>query len=245
MPSTNIIRTKSATTQTTQPCPAGAVGMFSWDDNNIVEKQRCRLQFLNSFYTEQLLRSVLLPVLLKTHRVSLRALDWLVTNYSKKNPVVYQTLPDNPFCPQPTLVNIYKDYKVWLRTHKRRNFDMFRRHGKVKFQLDDTTYYSTVAQLNFFAWAVQFEVLQYAEKNIQIIEQDHTRALAHAKLVKKQQSLSLPAGSQVYQKAHYHKRRQPLTPVTPGNCFVYDVHLQMKSTWGRVVEILKFISIAN
>ena len=206
-------------TQTTQTCGQGAIGMFKWGDAQLVEKQRARLRVLACFYTPLLLHAVLIPVLQKTHRVSLRALDWLVTNYSKKNPVVYKT-SNTALCAQTTLVNIHKDYKVWLRTHKRRNFDMFRRHGRVSFELDGETYITTVAQLNFFSWAIQYEVLDYALKHIHDIEADHAQALS------KSRHLSTSAKTP----PHATKRRQALSKPPRVKCFVYNVHIQINAS---------------
>lgn len=104
------------------------------------------------------------------NKLSLRALDWLVTNYSKKMPIVYKATP--PKLP-PVLVNVHNEYKNWLHTHKRRNFDMFRRRKRIFFTFKGEEHRTTVGQLNFFYWASRYGVLAYARTHIDDIESDH------------------------------------------------------------------------
>ena len=100
------------------------------------------------------------------------AIDWLVTNYAKKNPIIYKVTP--PDCPE-VLVNIYRSYKSWLWNYKRKNFDPFRRGNRIFFtrgENDTVVYESTVGQLNFFYWAARYGVLDYAQSHIKAIEKD-------------------------------------------------------------------------
>ena len=195
--------------RTTQTRGQGQCGLFYWKDNSLVEKQRTQLRVLSQYYSVSLLRAVVVPMLKQTHRVSLRALDWLVTNFSKKHPVVYKT-SSSALCPAPTIINLHTHYKLWLRTHKRRNFDMFRRQGRVFFDVDGVTYTTTVAQLNFFWWAIQYEVLEYALKHVDAIERDHTQAMVQSRA----------------QMASTGKRRQLLTKPR-ATCFVYNIHMRL------------------
>ena len=164
-----------------------SVGRFYWqnDTGTLEPKQRARLADIEPYYTDTVIDSILIPIITKSEpnmhirpeRLSLRALDWLVTNYAKKKPVVYKIAPPN----HPTIpVNIHNDYKSWLNNHKRRNFDMFRRRKRIFFEHRDATsgnmltHETTVGQLNFFFWAARYGVLDYARANILAIEADHT-----------------------------------------------------------------------
>ena len=156
------------------------IGRFYWlvdttlkTDDNLDPKQRARLSDIASYYTDEIIESILIPIISKSEtggRLSLRALDWLVTNYAKKKPVVYKIAPPHhPIIP----VNIHNDYKSWLNNHKRRNFDMFRRRKRIYFEFRDQTFETTVGQLNFFFWAARYGIIDYAKTNIVEIEADH------------------------------------------------------------------------
>ena len=184
--------------------------LFRWEPGTISFKQEQRLAFLANFYTVETLRNVLVPMIEQKHAVSLRALDWLVTNYSKKTPVVYETPETNliTFHKQvSTVVNVHAEYKNWLRTHKRKNFDMFRRKGRIFFTLDNQEYETTVAQLNFFYWAIKYEVLSYALQHVKAIESDHSATL---KETKKEMAAS-------------PKKRRELSKPPSLKCYVYEV----------------------
>jgi hypothetical protein len=165
------MHTTAATTTTTMT----RVGVFWWE-GRLCHKKKHRLQNIIEYFNETRLRDVLLPVLSKRGILSLRALDWLVTNYSKKKPVVYNVTPPN--CPE-VVVNMYRSYKTWLWNHKRKNFDPFRRGQRIFFTLDDDTYESTVGQLNFFFWASRYGVLDYAQRHIREIEKDQALSTRH------------------------------------------------------------------
>ena len=70
------------------------VGRF-WFSNTLQRTRWEQLQVIEPYYTDDLIESQLLPLIHKqagttgTKRVSLRVLDWLVTNFSKKNRIIY------------------------------------------------------------------------------------------------------------------------------------------------------------
>lgn len=147
------------------------VGRFWWE-GTLCKKKVWTLEKIQNYFSNERLKTILLPIITKKEgHVSLRALDWLVTNYAKKIPVIYNVQP--PDCPE-MVVNIYRSYKTWLWNHKRKNFDPFRRGKRVFFRLDNdvTVYESTVGQLNFFFWASRYGVLTYARLHIAEIEKD-------------------------------------------------------------------------
>lgn len=151
------------------------VGRFFWD-GYLCKKKVSRLEKIQEYFTDSQLTTVLLPIIRKDCALSLRALDWLVTNYSKKIPVIYKVKPPN--CPE-IIVNIYRSYKSWLWNHKRKNFDPFRRGKRIMFKIhetDTTVHESTVGQLNFFFWASRYGVLDFAQSNIKEIEKDQAVA---------------------------------------------------------------------
>ena len=175
----------------------GRVGSFWWE-GTLCPKKKCRLEKIQEYFDEPRLRSLLVPIITKDNGLSLRALDWLVTNYSKKKPVVYNVQPPN--CPE-VIINVYRSYKSWLWNHKRKNFDPFRRGKRIFFDLGDETYESTVGQLNFFYWASRYGVLDYAKQHITEIERDQavtTKAHHVVAVKKKRRQLSQPPKETVF-----------------------------------------------
>ena len=144
------------------------VGPFFWK-GSLCRKKIFRLEKMVDYFTCSKIKAILLPIINKEGSLSLRALDWLVTNYSKKKPIIYNVTP--PDCPE-VVVNMYRSYKSWLWNHKRKNFDPFRRGQRIFFSLESRVYESTVGQLNFFFWASRYGVLDYADKHIKEIEKD-------------------------------------------------------------------------
>jgi hypothetical protein len=96
-----------------------------------------------------------------TSNISLRLIDWFVTNYAKKHNVAYLTK-------QQKYVIVYLSYKSHLKAYSKRMFDPFCRWKRIKFRELDTT----VGQLNFFEWALSDEVLDYLELHQDEVHKD-------------------------------------------------------------------------
>lgn len=154
---------------------------------------------------EGIIEGHIIPLVSQTSVISLRALDWLVTNYSKKNNIVCKTKHGSLF-------NIYHGYKIALSHFRRRNFDPFRRRQRIILSHKGNDYETTVGQCNFIHWAYQSGVLQYALENSDEIERDmNVAALMNKTERKTQREKGIP-----------HKRRElSKAPVT--KCSVYEV----------------------
>jgi intein-encoded DNA endonuclease-like protein len=124
--------------------------------------------------------------------LSLRLLDWFVTNYSKKYIIILNTGGPRGF-------NVYQNYKLQLKGFAKLNFDPFSRSGKLMFYYNDNDvdYIKTsCSQLCFFRWCFQHGILDYVKKNLESIENDMKVSLKVSKslsLNKKRKSLSLSA----------------------------------------------------
>jgi hypothetical protein len=80
-----------------------------------------------------------------------------------------------------------------LKAYSKRLFDPFRRHGRVVLELDDRSLETTVAQLSFFKWAIENNVLKYALEYKEDIKRDmdaHTRHRHDKTVVEKRKELS-------------------------------------------------------
>lgn len=155
------------------------IGLFH-NSEPFDRKQLPVMQALAHYYTSDRVKEVLLPVISRNgeDKLSLRALDWLVTNYSKKNPIIYKVKPaDMP----EKFVNMYTEYKTWLWKYRRTHFDPFRRRHRLTFRVDGVEYTTTVGQLNFMYWASKYGVLEYARKHLDDIEKDHATVTKNKK----------------------------------------------------------------
>jgi hypothetical protein len=93
--------------------------------------------------------------------LSLRLIDWFVTNYAKKFNVAYLTKTQKH-------VIVYLSYKSHLKAYSKKMFDPFCRWKRIKFQDIETT----VGQLNFFEWAINDDILDYLERHKDAIHAD-------------------------------------------------------------------------
>lgn len=108
------------------------------------------------------------------HTISLRIIDWFVTNYAKKHGTWIPKMVNN--------VEIrflfHQQYKNCLTAYSKKCFDPFCRvklstSEYVNMPFLNGQYIQTnIGQLNFFKWAFENNIIEYIEKNYDIIEKD-------------------------------------------------------------------------
>jgi hypothetical protein len=107
--------------------------------------------------------------------ISLRILDWFITNYSKK----YRTIIENNIIG--ISVDVYMHYKLMLKSYNKKSFDPFSRKNKIVFYYkddcncdDDCPHYieTSCGQLTFFKWCFENQILEYVKAHLEIIEKD-------------------------------------------------------------------------
>jgi hypothetical protein len=134
----------------------------------------------------------MLAVINGTTNISLRIMDWFVTNYSKKHYTVYD-LVENVSINRQKRFKVYVDYKLKLRAYSKKRFDPFCRWDRINVPHKNGTTYiqTTLGQLNFFKWAIENEVLRYIQENYTSIEADmNIRNNTTRKLAKSHQTSS-------------------------------------------------------
>lgn len=111
--------------------------------------------------------------------VSLRLLDWLVTNYAKKHNVVYSI--ENADGTKGSF-NMFMDYKSQLKAYSKRFFDPFCRRERIEIRNSDGVLQTTtVAQMNFVRWMIMKNVGEYAIRHQDSIEKDMVSVSRKAK----------------------------------------------------------------
>ena len=127
---------------------------------------------LNKFYSGNGNLQRIKNILEGNSELSLRLIDWFVTNYAKKYNIGYTTKNQR-------YVVVYLSYKSHLKAYSKRMFDPFCRWKRIRFQDIETT----VGQLNFFEWAITDEVLDYIESHREQIHNDMENRLHSTKVV--------------------------------------------------------------
>ena len=115
----------------------------------------------------------MLPIVTGKSKISLRVIDWFVTNYSKKNNINYyiQTKKNGELVNKQFIV--YLNYKSQLKAYSKKQFDPFCRRERISFYYDSKKeIVTTVGQLNFFRWAIENNIISYIKKNLKIVESD-------------------------------------------------------------------------
>lgn len=135
------------------------------------------LRSLRNFYAIPHNLALLTKVLRNEAGVSLRIIDWLVTNHSKKKNICYllkdATGAETPF-------NVFMHYKAQLKAYSKRYFDPFARRERLEFRdSNNEVLHSTCGQLNFFRWGISHGVIQYGIQNAEAIERDMMASIQH------------------------------------------------------------------
>jgi len=135
---------------------------------NIKAKKDIVLPNLYEFFKEPKHINSMLPIIMGESKISISVLDYFVTNYSKTKKVYYKIGKE--------IFNVHMNYKDQLDGYRKKLFDPFCRNKRIPFYYNDTQYViTTVAQLNFFRWAITNKVLDYVNENFTEIYKDMQR----------------------------------------------------------------------
>ena len=153
-------------------------------DNCLLSKEEVLLDSLYEFYKNKNNLNKILPIVTGTSELSLRVLDYFVTNYSKNNQINLGNKNDTKY-------NVYHDYKNKLKSYNKRFFDPFCRinkkniTNKIAFKYDDEKYIvTTIGQLNFFRWAIRNKIIDYVVNDLERINNDMNNYNCKKKLYK-------------------------------------------------------------
>jgi hypothetical protein len=148
---------------------------------SISSKQALLIIPITKYFSDRRLLNKLITIL-KGEGISLRLVDWFVTNYCKKYNVMYNVMDFRPPVPGMSEIQrksfdnfiiVHTNYKGQLKAYSKRNFDPFCRRNRIRFYYEDNKYFiTTVGQLNFFKWALENNIVDYVQKHMKEIEDD-------------------------------------------------------------------------
>jgi hypothetical protein len=131
-------------------------------------KDKLLMDNISKFYNTKTINDIL-PITQGNSTLSLRVLDWFVTNYCKTYNIILDDKKHN--------YNIYLDYKSQLKAFSKKQFDPFCRRERIVFYYNKTDYITTtVGQLNFFKWAIENNILEYVNNNLKTIEDNMNKS---------------------------------------------------------------------
>ena len=167
-------------------------GVFSPKEKFILERNK-KFFSSNRKYIDQML-----SIINGESEISIRDLDWFITNYSKKKNIFYKI----QVCGRIELFYVNNEYKNQLNGYSKRYFDPFCRKQKVIYRYRNTTvstnntgvnkkskydvvFETSIGQLNFFQWAIRNKVIHYVKSHLDEIAADMNATLRESKQRKK------------------------------------------------------------
>ena len=133
-------------------------------------KQELIIASLQRFYSGRDDLNEIVELLKGTSEVSLRLIDWFVTNFAKAHSTSY-ILNSQEFV-------VYMNYKNQLKAYSKKLFDPFCRRERISFQIPGhEAFLTTVGKLNFFRWAIEKGILDYIKGHQPEIEKEMNAAM--------------------------------------------------------------------
>jgi len=109
------------------------------------------LTSIRKFYDEPPNGQMLLDILQHRRGISLRNLEYFVTNYAKETNLSYTT--------GGKLFTVHLAYKSSLDGYSKKLFDPFCRTERIQFEVLGQEVTTTVAQLNFIRWCITNDII--------------------------------------------------------------------------------------
>ena len=138
---------------------------------------------LMDFYQNKEYLNKMMRIINGESKISLRIVDWFVTNFAKKYYTVYELDTEVAHTASEKIrFKVYNDYKLRLKAYSKLNFDPFCRWSRISIPYDENSVMeTTIGQLNFFKWAIEHKIVDYIEAHYQDIENDMNNRNSTAK----------------------------------------------------------------
>jgi hypothetical protein len=144
---------------------------MTYNSSNLTTQNLLLFENLIVFFKENNNLQKISNIINGNSRLSLRIIDWFVTNFAKKNDVIYKN--NAHYSKHNRSFRVYNEYKLKLKAYGKMKFDPFCRWTRITIPYDNDHFMeTTIGQLNFFKWAIENNILEYIEENYENIETD-------------------------------------------------------------------------
>lgn len=144
---------------------------MTYNSTNLTTQNLLLFENLIGFFKENNNLQKISNIINGNSPLSLRIIDWFVTNYAKKNDVIYKN--NTHYSKHNRSFRVYNEYKLKLKAYGKMKFDPFCRWTRITIPYDNEHFMeTTIGQLNFFKWAIENNILEYIEENYEKIEAD-------------------------------------------------------------------------
>ena len=148
--------------------------MSCYNSTQLNTQNELLMKNLMEFYNNRDYLYKMMRIINGESKISLRIVDWFVTNYAKKYYTVYELVTSsNLGIQQTSRFKVYNDYKLKLKAYSKKRFDPFCRWERITIPYDNENYMeTTIGQLNFFKWAIENNIIEYISDHYTDIEND-------------------------------------------------------------------------
>lgn len=127
----------------------------------------------------------MIDIIINNNIISLRLLNWFAMKYSATMKALEIKKKDNNL----ELFDVKISYKARLNTHSKKYFDPFRRGKRFDYYYNPNNkneyIETTLCQLNFFRWLMLHNLIEYVEKNFDVLKQKMGIYEKNKKMIKK------------------------------------------------------------
>ena len=188
--------------------------MSAYTSNRTNTQNELLLNNLMEFYKNKENLNKMMYIINGESKISLRIVDWFVTNFAKKYYTVYEIplkrltgdYDSNEFI----RFKVYNDYKLKLKAYSKKRFDPFCRWERISIPYNnEKCMETTIGQLNFFKWAIDNNIIHFIENNYDAIEKDMN--LRNSTSKRKQMSLKSDSTESSCDGEKTRKKREELS----------------------------------
>ena len=185
------IKAKNTVAATTGPAASGSgIGKSRQVSNKPVKKQPITLE---TFFSQRAITDhTAAQKLQQSQQQQLQSQQsWTTANHSTSTQSTSKNF-DN-------YIIVHDNYKCQLKEYNKKNFDPFCRWNRIRMYYDKNKFfYTTIAQLNFFKWAIEKHILDYVIENLETIERsmnEYEKSVKAEKQLRKARQLLEKAGA--------------------------------------------------
>jgi hypothetical protein len=151
-----------------------------------VTREKLLMYALLKYYKKTNTIEEIVPIIERKSNISLRIIDWFINSYSKENSLA---LPI--YNKKGKLKNhcyIWNSYKNTLRSFHGEYFEIYKRSDLITLEYNQNKKLdTTLAQLNFFKWALEHNIISYIKNNFNLLgSQLYTSDRKYIKITKKE-----------------------------------------------------------